>query len=139
MVICKEDNLFIIKIFKEYLNNVDIFDKDSIVSLFKDILFRLKKRYDLCGLFDIKVYTNDDYGMIMEVNNIYKYDDEIDVKINFNIDSVFLYEVQEEDDCRGSIYYYDGKYYSDYVDGNYDSSVIYKDSLDIIRKGIRIK
>ena len=139
MVICKEDNLFIIKIFKNYLNDIDIYDKDSIVSLFRDILFKLNKKYDLCGLFDIKVYINDDYGMIMEVNNIYKYDDEIDVKINFNIDSIFLYEINNECDSKGNVYYYDGKYYSDYVDGYYDSYVIYKDSLDIIRKGIKIK
>ena len=139
MIISREDNLFIIKIFKDYLNDIDIYDKDSIVSLFRDILLKLRKRYRLEGLFNIKVYINDDYGMIMEVDNVYKYKDEIDVKISFNIDSIFLYEVCDYSNSKGSIYYYNDKYYSDYMNDYCDSEIIYKDSLNIINEGIRIK
>lgn len=139
MIISKEDNLFIIKIFKEYLNDIDIYDKDSIVSLFKEIILKMKKKYDLCGLLEIKVYINEEYGMIMEVNNVCKYEDEIDIKISFNIDSVFLYEINDEFEDIGSVYYYNEKYYSDYLNGYSDSDVIYKNSLDIISKGIKIK
>lgn len=138
-MICKEDNLFIIRIFKDYLNDIDIYDRDSIVSLLKGILLKLRKHYELGGLFDIQVYMNEDYGMIMEVMNVCQYEGEIDVKISFNIDGVFLYEINNEEDSEGNIYYYKGKYYSDKIDKYYDSYVVYKDSLDIICKGIKIK
>ena len=139
MVIRRNDNLFVIKIFKEHLNEIDIYDRDSIILLFKKILSKLRKKYDICGLFNIKVYINDDYGMIMEINNVYKYNDEIDIKIKFNIDWLFLYEVNELDNNKGNIYYYNDKYYSDSFDDSLDSYVIYKNSFDIVYNGIKIK
>ena len=139
MIIRKEDNLFVIKIFKNYLNGVDIFDKESIISLFKDILTKLNKKYDLCGFFDISVYINDNYGMIMEIYNVRKYEGEIDVKINFNIDCIFLYEINDIIDSTGSIYYYNDKYYSDCISDCYDSYVMYKESIGIINNGVKVK
>lgn len=139
MIIRRNGNLFIVKIFKEYLSDIDIYDRDSIILLFKRILSKLRKVHNICGLFNVKVYVNDDYGMIMEIDNVYKYNDGVDIKINFNIDSVFLYEINDNNAIDGNIYYYNGKYYSDCIDDCLDSYVIYNNSLDIINDGIKIK
>lgn len=141
MIISKDGNLFIVKIYKENINDIDIYDTDKILELFKSFLVILKDKYKISGLCDINVYINDDYGMILEINNLYKYDDEIDIKISFHIDALFMIEINfdiDNYDDYDEIYFYNNKYYTNYKN-IYDSSVIYKDSLEIINSGIRIK
>lgn len=141
MIIIKDGNLFIVKIYKENINDIDIYDTDKILELFKSFLVILKDKYKISGLCDINVYINDDYGMILEINNLYKYDDEIDIKISFHIDALFMIEINfdiDNYDDYDEIYFYNNKYYTNYKN-IYDSSVIYKDSLEIINSGIRIK
>lgn len=138
MIINKNDDLFIIKVYKECVNNFDIYDMDSILDLFKIVLGKLKEKYNISGLCIIDVYINDSFGMIIEVKNIYKYQDEIDVKITFHVDSIFMMEINAYD-CEeyDEIYFYEDRYYTCY-NKNVDSNVIYKDSLDIVNKGIRL-
>ena len=62
------------------------------MKLFKDIFLNVKEKYKLSGLFDVDIYVNEDYGMIIEIYNLCFYNDEIDVKIKFHLDSLFLVE-----------------------------------------------
>ena len=139
MIINKCDNLFVVKIYKELVNNFDIYDMDSILELFKIVLGKLKNKYNICGLCIIDVYVNDLFGIIMEINNIYKYKGDIDIKVTFHIDSVFMMEIDSKDiDNYNDIYYYNNKYYTGY-NNNLDSCIVYKDSLDIINSGIKLR
>ena len=141
LIINREDNLFIIKIYREKIKDINIYDIDSISDLFKDIIIKLKKKYSLNGICDIDVYVNDKYGMIIEVNNIYKYGKDLDVKISFHIDSYFMMEIDygvNDINCYKEVYYYKNKYYVPYDVSN-DCNVIYKECYDIINKGIRLK
>ena len=141
VVVCKEDNIYIVRVYKEFIQNFDIYDTDNILELFKSILMKLKSKYKINGLCYIDVYVNEKYGMIIEINNVYKYDDEMDIKISFHVDSIFMNEINfdvNDIDCYEEIYYYDDKYYANY-DIVHDSNIIYKNSLDIINNGIRIK
>jgi hypothetical protein len=141
MIISKCDDLIVVKVFKETINDIDIYDVDMVCNFFKKLLVKIKKKYDVKGLCYIDVYTNEKFGMVIEINNIYKYDenDEVEVKINFYIDAIFMKEIIDLDSIKDKeVYYYAGKYYT-YYDRMVDSNVIYKYCLDIINKGIRVK
>lgn len=141
LIISRNGDLFIIKIYKDNIQNFDMYDTDSILELFKSFLVKLKDKYKVSGLCCIDVYANEYFGIIIEVNNIYKYDDEIDIKVSFHIDSFFLVEINfdiDDMDNYDEIYYYNGKYYANYKN-ICDSNIIYDGSLEIVNKGIRIK
>ena len=138
MIFNKEDKFVLVKIFKTYLDNFDIYDKEQIMNLFKNIFIKVKKKYNLSGLFDVDIYVNEDYGMIIELRNVYFYDNECDIKIKVHLDSIFLmeifnYEILDYDD----VYYYKDKFYTSYNE-NTDKIVIYKNSDKIINNGIKI-
>lgn len=140
MIIKKLDDCYIVKVFKEKLGAFDAFDKSCIEKLFQGILKKLLKRYSIYGLIDADVYFDRLYGMIIELREVYDYFEEIDLRIHFHLDSVFLVEVEENDiDTLKDIYYYRGKYYKTY-DKMIDSPIIYKDSecIEIMEKGIHL-
>ena len=141
LIINNDGSLFIIKIYKESIDNFDLFDIDNVTDIFKDILVKIKRKYNVSGLCDIDVYVNYDFGMIIEINNVYKYGKDIDVKIRFHIDSYFMNEIDFDPDAinlYADLYYYNNKYYTMY-NKLWDSNIIYKDCEDIVNKGIRIK
>ncbi len=141
MIIQRVEDVFLVKVFKEYLpDDFDIMERENISDLFQEILLKLKKKYQISGLLDVEVYMNQDYGMIMEIENVFDldYSDEIDVSIHMHLDSIFLMEVEIEDvKNQQEIYYCNGKFYEIYH-GLQDSNVIYKDCLALIEKGIRV-
>lgn len=139
MIISKDEDIYIIKIFKNKIENVDIYDIDFISTFFKDILIKLKNKYNIKGFCDIEAFINKDYGMIIEINNLYKYDEDIDVKIRFHIDTLFMCEINYYDlDCYDDCYLYENKYYCTYKN-IYDCDVIYRDNYKIIKEGLKIK
>ena len=141
LIINNDGSLFIIKIYKESIDNFDLFDIDNVTDIFKDILVKIKRKYNVSGLCDIDVYVNYDFGMIIENNNVYKYGKDIDVKMRFHIDSYFMNEIDFDPDAINlydDLYYYNNKYYTMY-NKLWDSNIIYKDCEDIVNKGIRIK
>ena len=127
-----------VKIYKSYLNDFDIYNKDNIIELFKDIFITIKDKYNLLGLFDVDIYVNEEYGLIIEIHNICSYDFEIDVKINVHLDSLFLSEINSNDilDCN-DVYYYNDKFYGLFKEFS-DRDVIYKNTNIIINNGIKI-
>ena len=81
--------------------------------------------------------VNEYYGMIIEIESIYSYFDEIDMRIHFHLDCTFLQEINENDLLKEKeVYYYKNKYYSIYT-GTTDSNIIYKTD-DIFNKCIRV-
>lgn len=136
MIIRKYDNLYIIKIVKETINNFDYFNQEEISKLFHDIIMNLKKRYQINGLLDINVYTNEEYGMIIEIEEVESYYDEIDMHIHFHLDTLFLQEINEIKDSLQDVYFYKDKYYTRY-NQLLDSNIIYK-TEEILTKGIKI-
>ena len=136
MIIRKYDNLYIIKIVKETINNFDYFNQEEISKLFNDIIMNLKKRYQINGLLDINVYTNEEYGMIIEIEEVESYYDEIDMHIHFHLDTLFLQEINEIKDSLQDVYFYKDKYYTRY-NQLLDSNIIYK-TEEILTKGIKI-
>lgn len=138
MLVQKLDSIFLIKISKYYLKEFDLFDKEQIQELFQQILTKIHKKYFLKGLLDVDVYVDPHYGLIIEIEPIDNYFDEIDLQIHFHLGLVFLNEVSSEDILNNKdIYYYKGKFYTFYQDYN-DSQVIYKESDEILEKGIKI-
>lgn len=140
MIIQKLDDYYIVKVFKEKLDDFNPFDKSCIEQLFQKILKKLLKNYSIHGLIDADIYFDRLYGMIIELREVYDYFDDIDLKIHFHLDSVFLVEIEYDYfNKMNDVYYYKGKYYKVY-DKIIDGPIIYKDSecIEIIEKGIHL-
>ncbi len=140
MIIQKIDDCYQIKIFKEVLGDFDVFDRKEIEKLFQKILIKLLKKYEIKGLLDVDVYVQPLYGMIIEMKEVYSYFDEIDMRIHFHLEAIFLNEVSDSEVLKSSeIYYYKGKFYKVY-DGIGDSCLIYKEDEceEIIEKGVKL-
>ena len=138
VIIQKIDDFFLIKIYNEYMGNFDVYDRDNIKEFFEDVFSKLKDKYDLRGLLDVDVYVNSEYGMIIEIYPVYSYFEEIDMRIQIHLDSIFMSEINmNEIEHDKDIYYYKGKFYRIYK-GICDSEIFYKDTEDIIEKGIKV-
>ena len=138
MIIDKCDDIIIVKVFKEYCYDIDVYDKEYIKDFFKEIFVKLKDKYDLNGIFDVDVYVNLEYGMIIEICPICDFLDDIDMRIKFHIDSIFLVIINTNSILDyNDVYYYMGKFYGTYL-GLCDSEIIYKDVDKIIKNGIKV-
>ena len=138
MIFSKEDKFILVKIYKSYLNNFDIYDKEKIMDLFKGIFIKVKKKYNLSGLFDVYIYVNESYGMIIEIKNVYLYDNESDIKIKVHLDSVFLIEIFNHEILDyDEVYYYKDKFYGIYKNAC-DRNIIYKNTDIIMSNGMKI-
>ena len=125
LIIRKYDNLYIVKLYKDKLNDIDIYDMDNISNLFREVLVKLKEKYGVRGYCFIEVFVNDYYGMIIEIDNKDIYGDEIDIKIRFHIDTLFMNEIyNDEIDKYDDCYLYKNKYYLDKIISNIQHSLI---------------
>ena len=63
MIIRKEDNLYIVYIFSNFINDIDIFDYNDITFLFKRIFSLLKEKYNVIvsGRAIMQIYPDTDY------------------------------------------------------------------------------
>lgn len=116
------------------LNESDYYNQEKISDLFKKIILKIKEKYNIKGLLDIDVYINKYYGMIIEIEVLYSELEEIDMRIHFHLDTIFLIETNDYN--SKDLYYYENKYYTIYNNIS-DNNIIYK-SNDILTKGIRI-
>ena len=138
MIIQKCDDYFLIKVFKNCVEDFNIFDMDSIKEFFQYIFDKLRKRYDLHGLIDLDVYINDRYGLIIEMRPIKTYVDEIDMRIKMHLNNLFLVNIDSSSILDyEDVYYYEGKFYGTYLETS-DSEVFYKNTEEIINKGIKV-
>lgn len=138
MIFSKEDNFILVKIFKSYLKNFDIYDKEQIINLFKIIFIKIKKNYNLSGLFDVDIYVNGNYGMIIEINNLFYNDKECDINIKIHLDAIFLNIICSNDVLDyDEVYYYHDNFYGIYKE-ICDKEVIYKNVDKIMNEGIKL-
>ena len=147
-----KDN-YIIKIYNDYFN-IDIYDHDEVKQFIKNLFNEILNKYKLKGIIVFNIYIDKMYGMIIEVS---KEDDLIgdivDIKIKFNINISFLYEVDylyliDNDITNQNIYYYNDKFYLEIVNSidkdKYiklldNCFVIYDNNINnIINKGIKL-
>ena len=137
MIIRKIDDIFVIKISREEVNKIDIFNNDEIKIFFQDLLIKIKKKYKLSGILEMEVYVNEYYGMIIELKSVFNYFEEIDLRIHFHLNCTFLYEINDNDLISSTdVYFYKDKYYKIYKSIT-DSSIIYKTDI-ILGKGVKI-
>lgn len=139
MIISKDGEEYFVKVFKEYLpENFDVFNKENISLVFRDILMNLKKKYQVRGVIEIEAYVNSEYGMILEIKEVCPYFEEMDVHIQFHLDSLFLVEISLDEVLKNKeVYYLNDKFYSIYskwCDGN----IIYKNCDELLEKAIRV-
>ena len=144
MNISKFGNDYLIKLYKEEIKNIDIYDIDDIYTLIKLIIKKIIKNNNISGNYQINIYTNDIYGMIIEFNKI-KENSYIDLKINITIDSIFLYKTNNNYlNTNNTIYYYKNSYYILPKDNNINllevEEVLYGNIVkEILSKGIKVK
>lgn len=144
MNISKFGNDYLIKLYKEEIKNIDIYDIDDIYTLIKLIIKKIIKNNNISGNYQINIYTNDIYGMIIEFNKI-KENSYIDLKINITIDSIFLYKTNNNYlNNNNTIYYYKNNYYILPKDNNINllevEEVLYGNIVkEILAKGIKVK
>ena len=134
MIIRKYDNKYIIRILNNRFNESDYYNQEKISDLFKNIILKIKEKYTIKGLLDIDVYINKYYGMIIEIEVIYSELEEIDMRIHFHLDAIFLTETTDYN--SKDLYYYKNKFYTIYNNIS-DNDIIYK-TKDVLTKGIRI-
>lgn len=124
-----DDQTFYIYLNKYYLPNLELENKKSVEEYFKKVFINLKNNYhlDIYGYYNIRVYANKHYGIIIDVfklNNDYfkSPGNKIDMKIMIDSDNPFLYEIDDcffafsHSDSVKSIYYKDNKYYLELED-----------------------
>lgn len=144
MNISKFGNDYLIKLYKEEIKDIDIYDIDDIYTLIKLIIKKIIKNNNISGNYQINIYTNDIYGMIIEFNKI-KENSYIDLKINITIDSIFLYKTNNNYlNTNNTIYYYKNNYYILPKDNNINllevEEVLYGNIVkEILSKGIKVK
>ncbi len=122
----QDNDNFILYLNKFYINKLDLEDKKSVEEYFKNIFLKLKKRFsfNIYGYYNIKVFANNIYGIIIEVNKINNeyfklYGSKTDMKIAIDTNNLFLYEIEDYflidylSDYINNIYYNDNnhKYY----------------------------
>ena len=143
MNISKFGNDYLIKIYKEEIKDINIYDIDDIYTLIKLIIKKIIKNNNISGNYQINIYTNDIYGMIIEFNKI-KENSYIDLKINITIDSIFLYKTNNNYlNNNNTIYYYKNNYYILPKDNNINllevEEVLYGNIVkEILAKGIKV-
>ncbi len=143
MNISKSGNDYLIKIYKEKIKDINIYNIDDIYTLIKLIIRKIIKNYTISGTYQINIYTNDIYGMIIELNKI-KENNYIELKINITINSIFLYKTNNNYlNKNNTIYYYKNNYYilprNDNISLLEVEEILYGNIVkEILSKGIKI-
>ncbi|MFA5407698.1 MAG: hypothetical protein WC343_02890 [Bacilli bacterium] len=156
-----DDYSFNIYLSKYYLPNFKLDDKQWVEDYFKQMFINLKnnRHLDIYGYYNIRVYANKQYGLIIDVfklsNDYFKMPgNKVDMKIMIDRDNNFLYEVEDYfiakslNESIKDIYFKDGKFYlelSDIVDeiSYYSlmehSKIVFNDNAyDIITSSIKL-
>ncbi len=152
MILNKVDNNYYIL---KFLNtNFDIYDKNEVEKFTKNIIKKILKNNNLNGYINFEVYLDKNYGMIINIYNKENnfIEDEIDVKITFNLEDSFLYlidyfDIIENNLNNQNIYYHNNKFYldltksiskKDYYRLLELSEIIYENTFSIKEQAIKL-
>lgn len=149
-----DKNFYILKVFNKYLD-FDIYNHDEVKDFIYKLYDKILCKYNLKGFIIFDIYIDNNYGMIIEIkkeDNIFL-DKLTDIKIKFNINISFLYEIDyfyllEEEIKNQVVYYYRGKFYLEIVndiESNKfikileNSKIVYNQDINnIINNGIKL-
>ena len=144
----------IINIYKDYIN-FDIYDQNEVKEFIYSLYMTKLKKYNLKGILEFNIYIDANYGMIIEIkkrSNLL-FEDIIDIKIKFNLNLSFLYEIDyfyilENNLNNQKIYYYKNKFYleiintlnkEEFIKLLDNTTIIYDNKINnIISKGIKL-
>lgn len=150
-----DNNFYNLTINKEFCSNINIYDIDEIKILIPNLLKKYIKKLNLTGILYLDIYLDDNYGMIIEIenkkfnfkNNILK------LKINFHLNNLFLYKIdfykikEILNLYHQKIYYYNNNFYLEIINKIDDKffyilsefgEITYKNNLNIVNNGIKI-
>jgi len=94
--IIKDDKIIV---FLNDINNIKFDDENILEEYFRELFRILNKKYNikLNGYYNVDVYKDNNYGIILEIENedldYYNYFNQIDMKINIIKNEIFLYEI----------------------------------------------
>lgn len=149
-----DKDYYIVKVYNDYIN-FDIYDTSEVKDFIYKIYDKLLKKNKLTGIILFDIYIDTNYGMIIEIKKLEDllFNDIIDVKIKFNLNISFLYEVDyfyilENNLINQNIYYYKDKFYIEIIntiDKNKftylldNSNIVYNNEINnIINNGIKL-
>lgn len=149
-----DKDFYIVKVFNNW-DDFDIYNHDEIKDFVQDLFDKILDKYKLCGEIIFNVFIDKLYGMIIEIKKesdlIIK--NLIDIKIKFNLNISFLYEIDyfyliDNNITNQNIYYYNNKFYleiindikeEDYFQLLDNCLIIYNDEINnIINNGIKL-
>lgn len=115
---------FVLYLNNKYLDKVDFNNKQEIELYLKKIFSKLKQKFnnDITGFFEITIYVNNDYGVVLTINkedlDYYEYFNKgIEMQVNIISNSKFLYKIDDIfiDDLykKYNVYQYNNEYYID--------------------------
>ena len=95
------DNKIVVFLNKKNIDNIDFSDKKNLERNFKDLFLKLNHLYDipLYGYYDVHVYINDHYGLILDIEKenfeYFDYDNQIDMRITISKNNELLYKLDD--------------------------------------------
>ena len=144
----------IIYVKKDNLHDIDFTNIEILESYFQELLKRLKDYYDIkiVGFYNIKVYIDDIYGIVLELENenidYGDYYDQVEMRI-IPIYTNFLYKVNDILNIKDSnIYLYKNDIYlklsknillKDYYLVMDQAKIVYNNTDNIIKYGKPLK
>ena len=77
------DNSFTIFINNKYIKSIDYDDKNEIVDVVKDIIFKFKDKLNLRGFYKVKVFVNSKLGLFLNIIKIedMEFSNSIDLRV----------------------------------------------------------
>ena len=144
-----KDNNLIVFLNKRNIDGIDFYNKSELEKYFRNLFLILNDAYnfDLSGCYDINVYIDNYYGVVLEIisvdDNYFDYCDVIDMNIIISKYRNFLYKsdilVKNID---FTIYSYNGSFYYELNDSDFfklgllieNSDIIYGEDAYIIKK-----
>lgn len=142
-----------VTIYKDELDKIDINNEHLVSTYIEKIIIKLLNNTPITGIMFLDIYIDANYGIIiLSKTKEIPYKNNIDIKITFNIDTTFLYEIDYyyKDTIsynNYNIYYYKEKYYLELLDtinekdylNLLENSILILDNNNITSKGIKIK
>ena len=145
----------------KYLDKINFDLKNNVEQQFNRLFIKIKNIYniEMSGYYEVTVYLNDIYGMIIEIEKdddeyVKLFGDTVDMKITFKFDSSIFYKLDEYkifDIINYDLYYYNDDFYIELTDNDNleyteylrlleNSSIIYGNELkEIKNNAIKVK
>lgn len=140
------DGEIMIYVKKNYIEDIDFTDKDSLEEYFRELITKLKDNYNIqiFGFYDIYVYSDPYYGIVLKLIHedldYYIGNNQLEMKIIL-IPSTFLYLVEDYFDFdmdKYELYIYSSSFYlkpNNYIDIDLlEKSILIYENTDLITK-----